>query len=86
MKKSISLMFITGSLGIILGQFGIWNALMLFILVGALPGTSVSLSPLAMLAAFGCVTLIGLRFVIGKLEVTPNPTPRGLPKKRYSRI
>jgi hypothetical protein len=85
MKRNI--IIITNSLSafLILTQFGIWNALVMFVLVGAIPGTTASISPLAMLA-FLTVAIGGCAFIFTTNTDAKKPIKKSLPKKRYSRI
>jgi len=86
MRKTTIILSLSLSLLIILGQFGVWDSLLLFLLVGTIPGTSFSLSPIAML--FG-ITLLGggIAFTIAvRNEPAPVASKKTLPKKRYSRI
>ncbi|MEP6710379.1 MAG: hypothetical protein ABJA64_01540 [Candidatus Saccharibacteria bacterium] len=85
MKKRIIFICIGLSLAIVLNQFGLWNALMLFLLVGAIPGTSLNISPLVMLTLFVIISgSIALHFShpVEVQKVTKKTTP----KRRYSRI
>jgi hypothetical protein len=86
MHKTIIILTTTLSLLIIAEVFGVWDALLVFLLVGTIPGTNMSLPPLAML---GCIVLIsGLiaLILVSQTEPTPQPSKKTLPKKRYSRI
>lgn len=86
MRKATIILSLSLSLLIIVGQFGVWDSLLLFLLVGTVPGTSFSLSPIAMLVG---ITLLGggVAFTIAvRNEPAPQPSKKTLPKKRYSRI
>lgn len=86
MRKTTIILSLTLSLFIIVGQFGVWDSLLLFLLVGTVPGTSFSLSPIAMLI---CITLLagGVALIItARNESSPQSSKKTLPKKRYSRI
>ncbi len=86
MRKAIIMISTILSLLIIVGQFGMWDSLLLFLLVGTIPGTSLSIPPLAML---GCIVLFsGLiaLILVAQTEPVAQTPKKNLPKKRYSRI
>jgi hypothetical protein len=86
MRKATITLSLSLSLLIIVGQFGVWDSLLLFLLVGTVPGTNFSLSPIAMLVGF-TVLAGGVALAIAiRNEPAPQPSKKTLPKKRYSRI
>jgi len=85
MKKNIIIFTNSLSVFLILTQLGTWNALVMFILVGAIPGTAVSISPLTMLV-FITLAVGGCAFIFTANTDTKKPIKKSLPKKRYSRI
>ena len=86
MRKLISLICITLSLLIILGQFNVWDSLLLFMLVGSIPGTSMSLPPAAMLIFITVIIGVATLFIVSQTNATTPSSKKTLPKKRYSRI
>ena len=52
MRKSIIFSCIAGSLAIILGQFGFYNAALMLFLAGVIPGTHYSISASGMFSLF----------------------------------
>lgn len=85
MKKNVIIFTNSLSAFLILTQLGIWDALVMFLLVGAIPGTTVSISPLVMLV-FIILTIGGCAFIFTTSTDTKKPIKKSLPKKRYSRI
>jgi hypothetical protein len=101
MRKAIIISCVTGSLLIILGQFGFFDALLLFFLAGIVPGTTYSVSPSIMysliIAGFSLVILyfIGVQ-VLNFFHTQANKllaqndkhtnSKKRLPKRRYSQI
>ncbi|MDB5165782.1 MAG: hypothetical protein JWM00_672 [Candidatus Saccharibacteria bacterium] len=86
MRKMVITLSTTLSLLIIVGQFNVWDSLLLFLLVGTIPGTSFSLPPIAMLI---CMTLFAggvALFIAAQADSAPEVSEKTLPKKRYSRI
>lgn len=63
MKKALTIIFITASILIILDSFDFGHSLAMFLFIGLIPGTNVSLSPGDMLTLLG--TLLG--FTLGRL-------------------
>lgn len=60
MKKTITILLIAASLYLIMSAYGVGQAIILFITIGVIPGTQMSLSPDSMLAIItltGCATL-----------------------------
>ncbi len=56
MKKTITLIFIFSSLVLILDSFDVSHALMMFYLVGIIPGTNISIDAARMLEFFALFT------------------------------
>ncbi len=102
MRKLIITICLTGSLLIILGQFSFFDALLLFVLAGIIPGTSHSVPSTTMYSLLiGSISLVILYFIgasvldffhaqANKLltsEEKPSPTrKKRLPKRRYGQI
>ena len=87
MRKAVITVSTILSLLIIVGQFNVWDSLLMFLLVGTIPGTSTSLPPLAMLACLVLVCcLTALTILVAQTDSAPEPPKKTLPKKRYSRI
>jgi hypothetical protein len=85
MKRNLIIGLNLGSLSIFLAACNFWNNLFLFLLVGAIPGTSNSLSPLVMLIIMlGAMTLLG--YTVRNIMETKQNRGSSLPKKRYGRI
>lgn len=96
MRTFISLLFITIVIAFVLTQSGIIDALILFLLSGAVPGTSIVVSPTAMmiglaaitwlvltqLTALGTVNLMTMRRLVKRHTLKQER----MPKRRYSRI
>lgn len=85
MKTKLIFIYIGLSLAIILGQFGVFNALLFLFLVGAIPGTDISVSPLVMLAVFVCLAGF-LVFRFSSRSGLKVPTKQSTARKRYSQI
>ena len=85
MKKNVIIFANSISGFIILTQLGIWDALIMFVLVGAVPGTAVSISPFVMLI-FMTLAIGGCALVFVTITDTKKSVKKSLPKKRYSRI
>lgn len=100
MRKFIITCCIIGSAIIILSQFGFFEALLLFLLAGIIPGTSYSLSSHTMsLLTMSIISLIivwfvGLSVFEFLFSITQKAAPvaskqsstKHLPKQRYSQI
>ena len=89
MQRRIIEASLVGSLVIILASFGFFNSLLMFVLVGAIPGTNDTLSPTAMslifsLCAASTVAAVALPRVTHKPAEHLKKKP--LPKRRYSRL
>lgn len=85
MKKRVIIASNAICVGLILSQFGVWNSLMMFVLVGALPGTAHSMPPLAMFVLF-IIGVIGVATGVVYLLDRAAETPKKLPTKRYNRV
>ncbi len=98
MRKFIITVSLVGSAVIILGQFGFFEGLMMFLLAGAIPGTNYSIPSHAMyLSILGIISLVIVWFVgasvlnffytLSEKTLEKNKTTRKkLPKRRYSQI
>lgn len=98
MRKFIMTVCLTGSAVIILGQFGFFEGLMMFLLAGAIPGTNYSVPSRAMyLAMLGIISLVIVWFIGAKVlnllyslsekALNKNKASRKkLPKRRYGQI
>lgn len=63
MKKNLAIIFVTASMILILDSFGFGHAFTMFLLVGLIPGTNVSLNANEMLTFFSL--MLGL--IVGRL-------------------
>lgn len=70
---------------LILGKFGVWHSLVMFALVGALPGTTRSMPPLVMFVLFIMAVIGAITAVMYLLDRTATPAKK-LPTKRYNRV
>jgi len=86
MRKPIIILCLSLSLVIILEQFNLWDSLLLFLLVGTIPGTSWALPPFAMLAGLTFGVVFASLVVLSHATASPKTAEKTLPKKRYSRI
>jgi divalent metal cation (Fe/Co/Zn/Cd) transporter len=66
-QKNITTFSLIGSLLIILASFDIGRYLLLFLIEGTLPGTSMQVSPTIMLIGIGLISFA----VVGRLIVVP---------------
>lgn len=65
MKKTITILSTIGSLLIILDTMNLGHSIVLFLFVGQIPGTSLLLSPVDMMAATATAfTIVVLRFTV----------------------
>jgi hypothetical protein len=65
MKKTITILSTLGSLFMILDTMNVGHSLVLFLFVGVVPGTSLLISPIDMMAATATAfTVIVLRFTV----------------------
>jgi len=65
MKKTIATFCIAASLVVILQAFNFWSLLFLFALVGAIPGTNISLSASTMLQ----ITSLLFGFIFARMAI-----------------
>jgi hypothetical protein len=102
MRKLIITGCVAGSAAIILGQFGFFDAFLMFLLAGVIPGTSYSIPSNIMYSlVLGGISLVIIYFIgVSVLDffhkqaakissVQPKPTSdhkKRLPKRRYSQI
>lgn len=96
MKKTIFItLCIIVTTGILI-ESGVAGSLLLFLLVGAVPGTSITISPTVMLIAIGLITwglfirvaaVEALRaFAIKKLAAKRQARRKSMPRRRFSQI
>lgn len=84
-KRNIIILSNSLSAFLIVTQLGIWNALIMFLLIGAIPGTTMSISPIAMFI----VTILAIAlcaFIFTLNGDAKKSAQKSLPKKRYGRI
>lgn len=85
MKRKLSIVLNLLSLAIILVAMNFFDNLLFFIIAGAVPGTSLSLSPIIML-----LIIIALGIIVslnaGRFVETRHEAQRILPRKRYVRL
>lgn len=86
MRKAIIVLTTSLSLVIIASQFNVWDSLLMFLLVGTIPGTSLSLSPAVMLLSMAILVGIGIMLLMSQSDTSIEQAEKTLPKKRYSRI
>lgn len=87
MRKTATLVCIILSLFIILGQFNAWDSLLLLLLVGSIPGTSMSIPPIVMLVIIAAFAGVGTFMITSSQgDISTTSSKKTLPKKRYSRI
>lgn len=84
MKRTIAIGCNILSAIIVAGQFGVWNSLLLFLLIGRLPGTEYTISPSGMLMLYLLICLAAVAVVL-RARTNSEPTPT-LPKRRYSKV
>lgn len=96
MKKTLIITTLTLLVCIILSQSNVLESLLFFLLVGAIPGTSLSLPPSIMLTLFFAIAwVVAFRLVIQKLLAIRNQRDtartrtkhkKRLPVRRFKRI
>lgn len=89
MQRRIIEASLIGSLVIILTSFGFFNSLLMFVLVGAIPGTNDTLSPTAMsiIISLGAATILTILALPHANTKPATHAQKGkLPKQRYSRL
>jgi len=86
MHKKIAITCIALSFALILEQFRVWDSLLLFLLVGTIPGTNWSLPPFMMLTCLTFAVVFGSLVMVSHAANIPEPSKKTLPRKRYSRI
>lgn len=96
MRKSVIIFCLVGSGLIILGQFNAFEWLMMFLLVGAIPGTDYSIPYQAMLIVLvSLISLVVFRVIVTetfykllrtRLQKTIVERKKHFPKRRYSQI
>lgn len=94
MQKAVIFSCIIGSLAIILGQFGFYEAILMLFLAGVIPGTHYSISAggmfyLLIFAMAAIIAWLGRGFVIDIVHdvfEAKKASKKQLPKRRFSRI
>lgn len=96
MKKTVIISSLIILVLLVLSESGVLNSLLIFLLVGAIPGTSINLSPNVMLLVIGAISWVILfnlttvklaDFIKTKRLVTRHiKRHERMPKRRYSRI
>lgn len=89
MKKRILIICISVALFVVFAEFGVFNALMAFFLVGAIPGTSYSVPSLGMLLLIlASIWFLIFQFTTGASKpITPKAPSNNvaLPKKQTTK-
>jgi uncharacterized membrane protein len=96
MKKAVIIASLILFVYIVLSESGVLNALLVFLLVGAVPGTTITISPNFMLLGIGIIAWLVL-FNLMAVRIANFATSKRLigkyitrtermPKRRYSRI
>lgn len=92
MKKAVIIGSLVFLAILVLSESGILNSLLIFLLIGAVPGTSINLSPNLMLIAIGAISWVIL-FNLIAVKLTDflktkqhSKRHERMPKRRYSRI
>ena len=83
MKKAIIIGVNICSLLIIASVGNWWNAALMFLIAGAIPGTSYSLSPIVMFVLLLTVSIATIGYLYAHHDA---PLHRSMPKRRYSRL
>lgn len=86
MKRNISLVLNGLSLVLILEATSFFNNLLSFIIAGAVPGTSLSVSPIIMLIAIVIAGFLLARKAAKLFEMKDVTVERAMPRKRYARL
>lgn len=96
MKRTIILSSITVLATALLAESGALNALVMFLLVGQVPGTNYSISPSVMLLLFGVITVLVLYHVtavkilhsinIHRLAQKHLARKARMPRRRYGQV
>ena len=86
MRKATIILTTSLSLVIIASQFNVWDSLLMFLLVGTIPGTSLSLPPAVMLISMAILIGFGIMVLMSQSDSSIEQSDKALPKKRYSRI
>lgn len=84
MKKQVIRYSNIGSALIILSSLGTWESIAFFLMAGVVPGTNITLSPLAMIALLSTASAACL---YASLHLRQNTaTPPVMPKRRYGKV
>jgi len=84
MKKTLTILFLIGSGLIIADTIGLWHMLIVFLFVGIVPGTNLTVSPDAMLISCPILSglLIAYSFVLPVIKDVYNTSKQDKPKKQ----
>lgn len=86
MKRNISIILNILSLLLIIAATNLIDNLLFFLLAGAIPGTTASVSPLIMVALIIAVGYLLARKTVRLFDVKEEVTKRAMPRKRYARL
>lgn len=88
MKKTLHVIIAGLLIGLILKGSGIIDAIILFIIIGALPGTSLSLSPSLTMVIITTLVVTAIVSLVTRLEQPNSDHASGAKKpiRRYSKI
>lgn len=99
MRNIVITVCLIGAGSIILGQFGFFDALLILLLAGVVPGTTIIIAPSVMFWLIMCGIALVIASLIGKKilasfyslseVITPTVQPttkKHLPKRRFSQI
>lgn len=95
-KKAVIISILVLTIVVVLSESGVLNSLLIFLLIGAVPGTTITISPSLMLLTAGAgFWAVIFHFTAGKF-ISSRQTKRlikkhitrkqNMPKRRYSRI
>lgn len=86
MKRNVAIIFNILSLALIFEATSFLNNLLAFIIAGAVPGTSISLSPVVMFLVIVVFGLLLIRKAQKIFEVKEEVVQKTMPRKRYARL
>lgn len=86
MKRNVSIILNALSLVLILEATSFFNNLLFFIIAGAVPGTTLSVSPIIMLVAIVITGFLLARRAAKLFEIKEVAVERTMPRKRYARL
>ena len=84
MKKQVIRYSNVRSAIIILSSLGAWESIAFFLMAGVVPGTNITLSPLAMTSLLATAGVVCLYISLHLRHGTA--TPPVMPKRRYSKV